>query len=43
MALEELWFEGVNGQADGQRSEKVITIAHPEHGSSELKTCLRKI
>ena len=34
MALEELSFESVNGRTHGQ---KVITIAHPEHSSGELK------
>ena len=43
MALKELSFESVNGQPDGRTAErmddgqKVITIAHPEHSSSELK------
>ena len=36
MALEELSFESVNGQTD--YGPKVITIAHPEQSSGELKT-----
>ena len=35
MALEELSFESVNGCRDAQ---KVITVAHPEHSSDELKS-----
>ena len=35
MALEELSFESVDGQTDN--GQKVITIAHPEHSSGELK------
>ena len=35
MALEELSFESVNGQMDDR--QKVITTAHPEHSSGELK------
>ena len=39
MALEELLFESVNGQPDRWTvdGQKVITTAHPEHSSSELK------
>ena len=44
MALEELSFESVNGQTDGwtdagrtENGQKVITKAHPEHSSGELK------
>ena len=39
MALEELPFESVNGRMDGWTDEghKVITTAHPEHSSDELK------
>ena len=35
MALEELSFKSVNGRTDD--GQKVITIAHPEHSSGELK------
>ena len=44
MALEELSFESVNGQTDGQtdglldNGQKVITVAHPEHSSGDLKS-----
>ena len=44
MALEELSFESINGQTTRQTDrqtddrQKVITIAHPEHSSGELKT-----
>ena len=34
MALEELSFESVKGQMNGR---KVLTIAHSEHSSGELK------
>ena len=43
MALEEFSFESVNGRTTGQTDgrtddgQKVITIAHPEHSSGELK------
>ena len=37
MALEELSFKSVNGQMH-ERTDEVITIAHPEHSSGELKT-----
>ena len=39
MALEKLSFESVNGQTTGRmdNGQKVITIAHPEHSSGELK------
>ena len=43
MALEELSFESVNGRTTGRTDgwmddgQKVITIAHPEHSSGELK------
>ena len=38
MALEELSFESVNGRTDRRTDgRKVITIAHPEHSSGELK------
>ena len=40
MASEEKSFETVNGRKHGQ---KVITIAHPEHRSGELKTHSNKI
>ena len=46
MALEELSFESVNGRTDrhtdGRTDEgqKMITIAHPEHNSDELKTMM---
>ena len=39
MALEELSFESVNQWTDNRMDDgqKVITTAHPEHSSSELK------
>ena len=43
MALEELSFEGVYGRTEGQSDgrtddgQNVITLAHPEHSSGELK------
>ena len=45
MALEELSFESVNGRTTGTDNrdgrmddgQKVITIAHAEHSSGELK------
>ena len=38
-ASEEKSFENVNGRTHGRMHDgrKVITIAHPEHSSSELK------
>ena len=44
MKFEQNWQSGfkgkVNGRTDGLTGEgrKVITIAHPEHSSGELKT-----
>ena len=35
MALEQLSFKSVNGRTDD--TQKVITIAHPEQSSGELK------
>ena len=39
-ASEEKSFENVNGRMDARTNDgrKVITIAHPEHSSGELKT-----
>ena len=39
MALKELSFESVNRKPDRwmDNGQKVITIAHPEHSSGELK------
>ena len=43
MALVELSFESVNGRTDARPDgrtddgQKVITVAHPEHSSDELK------
>ena len=42
-ASEEKSFENVNGWMDGRtdNGRKVITIAHPEHSSGELKSQLQ--
>ena len=44
MALEELSFESVNGQTDARTvdGQKVITIAHPDQSSGELKMKLKQ-
>ena len=44
MASEEKSFENVNGRTHGRtdNGRKVITIAHPEQSSGELKTKTKK-